>query len=577
MTLSGFPFVQTSTWSPQGTDPGPQTSQPCWGLPYLFSAQDCKPSAQEPADPATGSPSSSSWCHVVDDKVSKPPQWTCVLSLDLSVLSEEVLATLQAKGDYRGAWFRRVRTLFLWVLRDVFLFTVKVDKDGGALVDEDLDREEEEEAMCLDSSGGGGGGGGGCESAESNTSDGGSGVDDDKAGTAGGVDGEEGGGAQVVASTEDHPPEGLASGSNATQSGAVSPEDGMMQSPQSQHSCSLYSPGEGPLSPMAVSEPTPLSPGACEARKTSPHSHISSARQPAAIASDSPQHDSPVTCEPPCSPLTVSQNSPSKPISHGCGMSGFQPGMGSAAVSCDVEMAMDPNTEAVHPARSQMDLPVDSQALPHRCAMGEAASRTSPAPLRVECSPVGDGKVCARTKDSPLGSCDLEAAAVMEAGPSLQPAMLRLESDVPAVQVNPTPVPAQDPTTSSGNTSASACTAQRPYKKCRALRVYCEGKCKAWYGRKVMRSILMDEGHTDLLELEKLISQRIAARDSGSSLTPLAFHCTLSPVPKATGAEAEIWFQPEKPVPKEFSVFTTFFKSFFAKLVPKNLVESATV
>ena len=446
-----------------------------------------------------------------------------------------------------------------------------MDKDGDALVDEDLDREEEEEAMCLDSSSGGGGG----ENAESNTSGGGSEVDDDKASTAG--DGEEGSGAPVVALTEARPPEGLASGSNATQSGADLPEDGMVQSPQSQHSCSLHSPGEGPLSPMAVSEPTPLSPGSCEARKTSPRSHISSVQQPAAVASDSPQRDSPVTCEPPCSPLTVSQSSPSKPISHGCGMSGFQPAMNSAAVSCDVEMAMDPNTEAVHPARSQMDLPIDSQALPHRCAMGEAASRTSPAPLRVECSPVGDGKVCARTKDSPLGSCDSEAAAVMEAGPSLQPAMLRPESDLPAVQVNATTVPAQDPTASSGNSSASACTAQHPYKKCRALRVYCEGKCKAWYGRKVMRSILMDEGHTDLLELEKLISQRIAARDSGSSLTPLAFRCTLSPVPKATGAEAEIWFQPEKPVPKEFSVFTTFFKSFFTKLVPKNLVESATV
>ena len=571
--MFGFPFVQTSTWSPQGTDPGPQTSQPCWGLPYLFSAQDCKPSAQNPAT-GSSSPSSSSWCQVVDDKVSKPPQWTCVLSLDLSILSEDVLATLQAKGDYRGAWFRRVRTLFLWVLRDVFLFTVKMDKDGDVLVDEDLDREEEEEAMCLDSSSGGG-----CESAESNTSGGGSGADDDRAGTGGDVDGEEGGGAQVVASTEDRPPEGLASGSNAAQSGAVVPEDGMimMQSPQSEHSCSIHSPGEGPLSPMAVSEPAPLSPGSCEARKTSPRSHISSMQQPAAVASDLPQRDSPVACEPPCSPLTVSQSSPSKPVSHGCGVSGFQPVVGSAAVSCDVEMAGDPNTEAVHPARSQMDLPVDSQALPHRCAMGEAASRTSPAPLRVECSPVGDGKVCASTKDGPLGSCNLEAAAVMEAGPSLQPAMLRPESGVSAVQANAAPVSAQDPTATSGNESASACDAQRPYKKCRALRVHCEGKCKAWYGRKVMRSILMDEGHTDLLELEKLISQRIAARDLGSSLTPLAFHCTLSPMPKANGAEAEIWFQPEKPVPKEFSVFTTFFKSFFAKLVPKNLVESATV
>ena len=252
-----------------------------------------------------------------------------------------------------------------------------------------------------------------------------------------------------------------------------------------------------------------------------------------------------------------------------------------AALGSDVEMTIDPNTDAAHPSRSQVDSPIESRALPHRGAMGEAASGTFVSPLRVECSPVGDGEVCGRTKDCQLRPCDLEAATMMEAGPSLQQDVLRVEPGRSSDQASASPVSAQNLAQGSAATpcevSAPTCSTRHEYKKCKALRIYCEGKCKAWYGRKVMRSILMDEGHTDLLELEKLISQRIAVRDLGSSLTALTFHCTLSPVPKGDGAEAEIWFQPDKPVPKEFSVFTTFFKSFFTKLVPKNLLESATV
>ena len=93
-----------------------------------------------------------------------------------------------------------------------------------------------------------------------------------------------------------------------------------------------------------------------------------------------------------------------------------------------------------------------------------------------------------------------------------------------------------------------------------------------------MRSVMLAEScPEDSLAMETLISQRIAARDAQGGMKPLAFHCTLSPVAKDDGVGAELRLEPQLPVAKEFSVFATYFRSFIAKLVPRNLVPSATV
>jgi hypothetical protein len=111
------------------------------------------------------------------------------------------------------------------------------------------------------------------------------------------------------------------------------------------------------------------------------------------------------------------------------------------------------------------------------------------------------------------------------------------------------------------------------------VRFHCSGKHRAWHGRKAMRATLLSEGQADDLDLEVEISQRIAVKtDSGASKnTTIAFLCSLVPLPHNDHAEAEIWLEPEKPVLKEFSVFATFFRSFFTKLVPKHLLPSQTV
>lgn len=105
---------------------------------------------------------------------------------------------------------------------------------------------------------------------------------------------------------------------------------------------------------------------------------------------------------------------------------------------------------------------------------------------------------------------------------------------------------------------------------CPPLVLVCEGRCRTWYGRKVLRAQALASGHMDGFNLEKYISQQIHLRDSGSSLEPIKFKCELSMCPSPDKTEAEINFESCTPL-KEFSVFVTFFRSFFPKVVSHHL------
>jgi hypothetical protein len=52
----------------------------------------------------------------------------------------EIVVCVCVQGDYRVAWFRRVKRLLVWALKDVFLFTIHTHKW----------EEEEEEEMCVE-------------------------------------------------------------------------------------------------------------------------------------------------------------------------------------------------------------------------------------------------------------------------------------------------------------------------------------------------------------------------------------------------------------------------------------------
>ncbi|XP_076456171.1 LOW QUALITY PROTEIN: uncharacterized protein LOC143290532 [Babylonia areolata] len=579
-----YATAKTSKWPPSGSapPPDPQTSQsadsqtslppqPLWGLPYLFSTQDCTPPTPDPSDLNTAA---SSWCEVVTQEKSTSLQWTFPVSLDLAALSSKALQALRAKGDYRAVWFRRVRTIFLWALREVFLFEVKAARDGGPCGsgggggggggwggwEEWWWWWDGEERMCVEEEGEGGEtvagiSTGSTETDSEGTSSRPSGAQEPAvlAETAPGArsPGSSDGRSHRVLGTKVDPP-----GFNSS-SGAGGVEEGGMHSPHSEHSCSMPSPSEAsPMSPHHAPEAngSPAE-GAC----VQPH--------PATTQCCShPPHSPPTDACEACSGLPPSSENNNHTQEH------FMSGQAlPSSECCDVEMMAD--SLAALPAPNHMGSSATvpgkgGRDLPNSCSVGEEASGSSVLPLRLEFNPVGDRKVYVSTEDD-ARSCSLEAVA--QSGGVLNCDASRPEQTLPGTTLTPTAA-----ANTNANTNARG-SQPKGAKKCRPLRVYCEGRQKAWYGRKAMRTTLMAEGHADDLELEKLISKKIAERDAGSKSPPLRFYCTLCPVAKGERPEAQIAFEPAESLPKEFSVFPTFFKSYFTKLAAKNLFESATV
>ncbi|KAK7092447.1 uncharacterized protein [Littorina saxatilis] len=570
-------LTQTSTGSsteaeaeidPTSTTSDHQTARSSWGLLHLFSSANPQPSATDTTQSSTLSDPSAAWCEKYVTNAKKPAQWTCHLTLNLSIMSQEVLTALQAKGDYRMAWFRRVRKLLLWALKDVFLFAVKSDQNGREVGEEDFSNEdvaEEVEDMCVDTE---------CRSeiqdadpSDENPSLGQ--TASEGVGTSESTKRKRGKrfknqalvsqGLTITTQTgqalskAEKKKQKAGRRLSASEWGALSGDD-RSSPPKLDSRCSS---GEGQPSPMVISE----SPSSRKSSQCGKPLGMTSGQLQVVVAKCSRQPSSSV----PCSPLSVSHISPQKPTGQGYTFA-------SAEHCGDVEMVFEP--DATNPSTSSMDSPrglSDSRDVPHRCSMGEAASGTSSSPVQIQCSPVGDGKILTTTKGLQLTSSNVGIGHI-EASSSV-------EKDLRNVSEKHEDVMGDDKKSeeNSSQSTAQKSSVPRRTKQCKPVRVYCEGKVKAWYGRKVARLNLLAEGHADDLELEKLISKKLAERDAGCSLQALSFYCVLSGIPNADQAEAEVWFEPVEPVPKEFSVFTTFFKSFFTKLVSKNLVETATV
>ncbi|KAL8616419.1 hypothetical protein ACOMHN_041022 [Nucella lapillus] len=564
----GFASAKTSTWSStDSASAAPQTSQsadsqvsqPLWGLPYLFSTQDCKPPSEESAVAASAS---SSWCQAGSRAKGAPlppsSQWTFSVSLDLFTLSAKALESLRSKGDYRVMWFRRVATLLEWALQEVFLFRVETDK-GGCASDDGESFVEGEERMCVDDEEEGRSQSQCCAAETS---------DSDIAGSRSSFTGSTvagsklSGGSQETMIAESSSAEGpagsvdpdlvkLSSGNDGSRvdspgAGEEVGESGVAQSPHSARSSPMPSPSRA--SPMSE-----LSPHAGEERRSPPKGEAVTAPPPQCWPPDAGVVE-------PCSQLAETCPAPESRLSGGEG----SPPLASAC--CDVEMTAD--SLAALPALNTVD---SSTVLglrrdgPNSCSVGEAAvaSGNSVLPLRVEFNRVGDGKVYVSSEN--------------EAGSSLSDAATP-SADLLSSKTTTTTTPPPRQQSPKKDTHENSGSSPVPKSdKCRPFRVYCEGKHKAWYGRKATRSNLIAEGHADNLELEKLISSSIAERDAESTAPPLKFYCTLSPVAKGDRPEGEVTFEPAGSLPKEFSVFSTFFRSYFTKLVSKNVIESDTV
>ena len=111
-------------------------------------------------------------------------------------------------------------------------------------------------------------------------------------------------------------------------------------------------------------------------------------------------------------------------------------------------------------------------------------------------------------------------------------------------------------------------------KKCCAVGWQCKGRYRTWWGRKTMRGFLLADGLADNLELEKRITKEIINSDFNNKHRLIDFDCYLVPCANSREGKAEIWLMSKEPEVKEFSVFATFFKSFFIKTLQRQLTSA---